>query len=200
MLADISHDLRQPITVIQGYAGALRDGMVPKEREQEYLQAICRKSWIMTELVNTFYEYSKTDSPDFRLSTEKTYMCEYMREYLADKYTELDMAGFTLDVDIPDIPVCCMIDRVQLRRAVENLITNAVRHNQEGAALFLSVRDGGDAATVTVADNGEGVPDDIAATLFEPFRHGGMTPEAAGEGAGWGLPSAGRSWRPTAEA
>jgi len=186
MLADISHDLRTPITVIQGYAGALKDGVVPPEREQEYLEAIYRKSQVMTELVNTFYEYSKTDSPDFRLTLERVDICEFMREYLADKYTELDMAGFTLDVDIPEEPIFCMIDKVQFRRAVENLVTNSVKHNQAGAALFIAVRCEDGKVKLTVSDNGEGVPEGIAQTLFEPFVMGDDSRSNKG-GSGLGL-------------
>lgn len=66
MLADISHDLKTPITIIQGYAKAICDGIIKEENKQQYLQTIYHKSIVLNELINAFSEYSKLEHPDFR--------------------------------------------------------------------------------------------------------------------------------------
>lgn len=71
MLADISHDLKTPITTIQGYAKALADGVIFPDEYEKYFNIIYAKSKRLTELINIFYEYSKLEHPDFKLVFEK---------------------------------------------------------------------------------------------------------------------------------
>ena len=71
MLTDISHDLKTPITVVQGYSKAIRDKMVPPEKVPQYLDIIYQKSVSLANLINTFYEYSKLEHPNFSISPEK---------------------------------------------------------------------------------------------------------------------------------
>ncbi len=112
LIADISHDLKTPITVIAGYIDAICDGKVPPEEVNRYLRAIQGKSEALTELVNAFHEYSKVEHPEFVLHKERTDLCEFLREYLAGKYDEIDLAGFTLEVSIPEHPVLCALDQL----------------------------------------------------------------------------------------
>jgi hypothetical protein len=75
MLADISHDLKTPITVIQGYAKAVSDGLVPPENQAQYLTTISQKADVLNDLINTFYEYSKMEHPDYQLTLEVCDIC-----------------------------------------------------------------------------------------------------------------------------
>lgn len=76
MLSDIAHDLRTPITTISGYAAALSDGMVPPEKQQEYLDAIRCKSVRMNDLISLLFDYVKLDSDGFALSLVPLDLCE----------------------------------------------------------------------------------------------------------------------------
>lgn len=169
MLADISHDLKTPITVIQGYAKAICDGVVPEEDREQYLRTIYSKATGLTELIDTFYEYSKLEHPDFRPSMERVDICEYAREYLAYKYNEIAVAGYELEADIPEEPVFCEIDVMQFRRVFENILANSLRHNPVGTMLFFSVVTEGNSVKLSIGDNGGGIPRDIRKTIFEPF-------------------------------
>lgn len=169
MLADISHDLKTPITVIQGYSKAICDGLIPEEKKEQYLMTIYHKSTLLNDLINTFYEYSKLDHPEFRVVPERCDLCEYAREYLAAKYSEIDLAGFALEIEIPDEPLYCNIDRMALHRVFENLIVNSIKHNPVGTTIYFSIAPQPKQVLVTVADNGVGIPPEIAAALFEPF-------------------------------
>lgn len=169
MLADISHDLKTPITVIQGYSKAICDGLIPEDKKEQYLMTIYHKSTLLNDLINTFYEYSKLDHPDFRVNLERCDLCEYAREYLAAKYSEIDLAGFSLEIEIPDEPVYCNIDRMALHRVFENLIVNSIKHNPKGTTIYFSISPLAKHVIVTVADNGVGIPEEIANALFDPF-------------------------------
>ena len=184
MIADISHDLKTPVTVISGYIDAICDGKVPPEGTKRYLKAIQAKAETLTELVNAFHEYSKVEHPEFVLHTETTDLCEYLREYLAGKYDEIDLNGFTLEISIPERPILCPLDPPQFRRVLDNLLSNALRHNRLGTMLFFAVTVQNGQAVLRVGDNGAGIPPDRARHIFDPFVVGSDARSGGGSGLG----------------
>ncbi|OUN06219.1 two-component sensor histidine kinase [Flavonifractor sp. An92] len=185
LIADISHDLKTPITVIAGYIDAICDGKVPPQEQERYLRAIQAKAETLTELVNAFHEYSKVEHPEFVLRQARTDLGEFLREYLAGKYDEVDLAGFTLEVSIPERPVPCELDEMQFRRVLDNLLSNALRHNRLGTVLFFDLEVAEGKAVLRVADNGAGIPPERAKYIFEPFVVG--SDARSGKGSGLGL-------------
>ena len=185
LIADISHDLKTPITVIAGYIDAICDGKVPPQEQERYLRAIQGKAAALTELVNAFHEYSKVEHPEFVLHTQPTDLCEFLRAYLAEKYDEIDLASFGLEVDLPDHPIRCALDPLQFRRVLDNLLSNALRHNRLGTMLFFRVSAQDNQAVLSVADNGVGIPPQRARDIFEPFVVG--SDARSGQGSGLGL-------------
>ncbi len=169
MLMDISHDLKTPITVIQGYAKAIHDGIVPAETVPQYIELICRKAADVSSLTNSFFEYCSMTHPDFRVEPIPCDLCEYLKEYLGEKYEELEMAGCDLTVEFPEQEILCSIDPKMFRRIMENLLNNSMRYNPDGTEIFcgLEVWDG--QAVLTVGDHGVGIPPEIQDTLFDPF-------------------------------
>ena len=184
MIADISHDLKTPITVIAGYIDAICDGKVPPEDTTRYLKVIQAKAETLTELANAFHEYSKVEHPEFVLHPENTDLCEYLREYLAGKYDEIDLAGFSLEISIPERPILCPLDAAQFRRVLDNLLSNALRHNRLGTVLYFDVAQEGEYAVLRVGDNGAGIPPDRAGNIFEPFVVGSDARTGGGSGLG----------------
>lgn len=169
MLADISHDLKTPITIIQGYSKAICDGIVVEEKVEQYLTTIYQKSNRLTELINTFYEYSKLEHPEFKLNLERRDVCEYIRAYLIEKYNEINLLGFELDIDISEEVLMMQLDTVQLRRAFENILVNAMKHNPKGTTLYVRVYEKEQYIVILLADNGLGIPQHLTQEIFNPF-------------------------------
>lgn len=186
MLTDISHDLKPPITVVQGYSKAIRDKMVPPEKVPQYLDIIYQKSVSLTNLINTFYEYSKLEHPNFSISPEKMDLCEFTREYLVSKYSEWEVAGFGLEVDIPETPVWCMLDRIAFLRVYENITSNAVKHNPQGTNMLVQISVQDSQAIICIADDGVGILPELAEHIFEPFVVGDESRNSK-QGTGLGL-------------
>ena len=184
LIADISHDLKTPITVIAGYADAVCDGKVPPEEVKRYLAVIREKAESLTKLINAFHEYSKIEHPDFVLQMEKQDLCEYSREYLVKKYDEIDLAGFSLQVSIPEEPIYCQIDGFQLQRVLDNLLSNSLRYNRLGTILFFDIEKGDGKAYIRIADNGRGIPKERTKSIFEPFVVGNEARSSGGSGLG----------------
>ena len=193
MLADISHDLKTPITVIQGYAKAVSDGLTDKETEKQYLKTIFTKTENLTEMINTFYDYSKLEHPEFSLVREKQDLAEFVREYLADKYNEIDLQGFTLEVEIPEEVMEYSFDGVQLKRVFDNIFSNAFKHNKPGTVIYFTLQQTDKTIRMEIGDNGTGIPKEIQENLFEPFTVGDDSRNNK-QGSGLGLAVAKKSF------
>lgn len=185
MLADISHDLKTPITVIQGYAKALCDNFVPLDEQKQYLKTIELKATGLNTLINTFYEYSKMEHPNYSLTLKSHDICNYLRDYIADRYDELDMSGFFIDINIPEQHIFCDIDVIQLKRAFDNIVNNSLKHNSKGTTLYFILKPIENYIQIILADDGIGIPPEIKQTIFEPFVVGEIS--RCNHGSGLGL-------------
>lgn len=186
MIADISHDLKTPITVIQGYARALKDDIADEEAKKKYYEAIYRKTESVAELINTFHEYSKLDHPQFDFNMKVGDLCEYLRGYLAMKYEDLDLAGFELDAQLPEKTIMYSFDHKQFKRVFENLITNSYKHNDPGTVIYADMSENDYNIIIHIGDNGKGIPEDIRESIFEPFVVGNKSRTGV-KGSGLGL-------------
>ncbi len=186
LLADISHDLRTPITVIQGYSRALKDGIVPEKEKKKYLDTIYKKSERIAELVSTFHEYSLLDHPDMPVNLSNQDICSVIQVYFANKYEELELAGFELVADIPEYSIECKIDVKLFCRAIENLVNNSFKYNKPDTTIYIGVQKHNNTVKIYIGDTGSGISDAIADKLFEPFVTGECS-RGANHGSGLGL-------------
>lgn len=184
LLSDIAHDIKTPLTTVCGYARALNDHVVQDEQKQEeYLQAIYAKSMRMSELINLLFEYVKLDSSGFVLHKEKGDIGELLRENMALLYPDFEEKGIGVDVDIPEKPFPFEMDKVQMGRAISNILTNMVRYNEKGSMVSIRLSD---SYRIRIADNGTQIEDELAEHIFEPFSRGDRARSTKG-GSGLGL-------------
>lgn len=167
--AAIAHDLKTPMTSVQGYAAALRDGKIPPEKRAEACDIICRKSRRMNELVDALFEYARLGTEEYRLKAEPIDAAQIVREVAADSYTDFEARGIALEADIPDGPLTILGDARAFRRAVTNLVVNAWKHNAAGAKVRVAVTSEGGRLRICVADDGEPIPPDQREALLRPF-------------------------------
>ena len=169
MLAGLSHDLKTPMTIIEGFAKAIRDGIVREEDKQKYLNLIIAKSEYMSELINEFYEYSKLDHPDFKLNTEPTDIVEFVRSFLAAKYDEFDIRGYEIHVELSDDRLLVALDREQFTRVLDNLVSNFFKYTPRGSTLTVGEKFEDGKAKIYVMDDGGGIPENAREDIFAPF-------------------------------
>lgn len=186
MISDIAHDLKTPMTTVSGYAKALADGMVKEDQEKEYLDAIRDKTLRMNDIIQMLFDYVRLDSEGFAINRSRIDICELVRECVAADYTDIENKKDEIEIDIPDTPLTADADKIQLSRVINNLLTNAVKHNPEGTAISVSVREEPDEIRVFVADSGETIEKELADEIFEPFVMGDKSRSTAG-GSGLGL-------------
>ena len=184
--ANIAHDLKTPITSILGFSKALKDGAVEESRREEIIDIIYEKSRQTDEMINRLFHYSKLETDSYALSFEKLDVCAPVRALVAEAYPEFEAAGITLRIEIREEPIPAMLDIVEFRRAVSNLIENAYKHNAKGAEVLISVEERSCVERVSIADNGEPIEQDLAERIFQPFVCGNESRSSQG-GTGLGL-------------
>lgn len=182
LLSDIAHDIKTPVTTICGYSRALSEGMVGEEKRQAYLDVIYAKALRMDELITLLFEYVKLESEGFVLHRQPGDLAELVREMTALLYADFEEKRISLVMEIDEERMPFEMDRLQLGRAVTNLLTNALRYGKEGGRVLIRLSD----YELTVADEGETIDPDLAAHIFEPFTRGDSARSTQG-GSGLGL-------------
>lgn len=134
------------------------------------LNSIIQKSEQTDELLNIMFEYTKLSSGSFTLSVEKIDLGRLLREIVAGSYDNFEKKRITIDVDIPEMPIYALIDKIEMRRALANLIINAYSHNESNSKVWVALKSDPDSGIcIIIADNGAEISPDEREKLFVPF-------------------------------
>jgi len=186
LIANISHDLRTPMTMIEGYAEVLHAGMYQDEEQRKsFTEIILRRSRYMDQLLQKLLEISQLDAQKDQLRLEHTNLSELLRRIAADYVRVLENQEMELDIQIPEHAIIAEVDVHLIERAVRNLIENVMQYGYEGNYLGLALKESGSHVYIMVADRGPGIPEDQKSQIFDRFYRGSHGRE--GEGIGIGL-------------
>ena len=182
----IAHDLRSPMSVIQGYVSLMASGKTGEinETQEEFLESVNRKIIEMTALLNDFLDMSKMDAGFVNLKCTDLDLCEVIEEVGDDLGPMADGAGVTLTMELPGQPVSAHADPLRLTQILRNIISNSIKYNVESGWIRVTVKPTGDWARVVIADGGVGMNGDELAVLFEPYTRGSTQRVIKGVGLG----------------
>ena len=170
IFANISHDLKNPMASVLGFARALEEDNVSEEEKKAVYRLICDKSTQMNDMILKMFHYAKMESDGYSLSLKKEDISAVLRNIIADRYSEIEKHKIDLDIDIPDDTVEAMVDTAEFSRVINNLITNALRHNDMGIGLLVSLKKKENEILISVADTGVAIPKESYENIFEPFQ------------------------------
>lgn len=170
IFANISHDLKNPMASVLGFARALEEDNVSEEEKKAVYRLICDKSTQMNDMILKMFHYAKMESDGYYLSLKKEDISAVLRNIIADRYSEIEKHKIDLDIDIPDDTVEAMVDTAEFSRVINNLITNALRHNDMGIGLLVSLKKKENEILISVADTGVAIPKESYENIFEPFQ------------------------------
>jgi two-component system OmpR family sensor kinase len=164
-LADASHELRTPLTAVRGYLQLLRKGMVPPDARPDVLRRADDEAARMATIVDDLLYLARLDAEPV-LRREPVDLVAVVRDALVDALAA--QPDRPTDLDAPDR---CTVtgDEEALRRVFTNLFANVRAHTPPDAAVRVSLAPDPRAATVSVTDRGPGIPDGLAAHVFERF-------------------------------
>lgn len=184
MYAAVAHDLKTPLTSIQGFAKALEDDKVPEAEKKEISGIIAKKSERMNDLVDLLFEYSQLGAAEYKPNLSDFDIAGLLRGIIAENYSDLEDHKIDVDIHIPDTPVTINADKRDITRALSNLVINTYKHNPDGITFYVRMEKTGDKCCIIMADTGNDIPKGM--NIFEPF----VTENSArstGGGTGLGL-------------
>ncbi len=170
MLVDLSHDLRTPITTVQGYVEALQLGIITEKGERERtLNVIYNKIRIIAVLTEDIFELSKLEHSDYPFEVHPTDVSEFIRELLVEYYDLFQAKRLILQYQIPSKEVIAPINNRLLYRAISNIISNALQYNTAGTTVFVALIEDKSKVYINIIDNGIGIPEDMKQSIFDAF-------------------------------
>ena len=169
-IANVSHELKTPMTTIAGYTDGILDGTIPPERERHYLQIISDESRRLSRLVRRMLDISQIQSKEMK-KEEDFDICEVMRIALLSMEQKINDRGLDVETNIPDDPTMVQGDRDLITQVIYNLLENAAIHAEGATEVDVTLERKGDVARITVEDNGVGIAHDKLSNLFDSSAH-----------------------------
>ncbi len=180
VMADVAHELRTPLSVLQGRLEGLIDGIYPRDDRQ--LVELLEETRVLSRLIEDLRTLALSDAGALPLRKEPTDLVDLVRDVVASMTPEADRNSVTLTVTSSLQTPMVDLDSVRIREVLTNLLSNAVRHSAAGKSVAISVRETNRVAAVAVRDTGDGMSPGEVARVFDRFYKG-----AGSRGSGLGL-------------
>ena len=185
LVANVSHDLRTPLTMISGYGEIIRD--VPGENTPENVQVIIDEANRLTTLVNNLLDISKLESDTIQLNIVPINV-ETLMENVLSSYSRLsDTKGVDIKLEIDDPTINFMGDPIHLTQVFQNLINNAINHVGEDKTVYLKCTRCHGKVQFEVIDHGDGISEEDLPHIWERYYKADKRHTHTRSGSGLGL-------------
>ena len=167
-IAAVSHELKTPISLIEGYTEGIKDGVFDKDETGNYLDLIIDESYKMANLVEDMLDLSQLESGNFKLVRDEFYLDELIKTTLR-KYNVL-MNEKNINIKcylLNNISVTADWDRIE--QVINNYLSNAIKHTEDGGDIVINMLDEDDSIKVEVINKGSKIPDGEMENIWEKF-------------------------------
>ncbi len=187
-LANVSHELKTPMTSISGFADGILDGTIPPENQRQYLETISSETKRLNRLVRRMLDLSRMQSQSVEEIRKNSFdACELLVETLLVFEKKINDKNLEVAVEIPDDGMMVCGERDAINQVIYNLLENAVKFANPGTELGLSVFKQGNKAYVSVKNRGETISEDELSLIFERFHKSDRSRSMDRDGVGLGL-------------
>jgi two-component system, OmpR family, phosphate regulon sensor histidine kinase PhoR len=187
-VANISHELKTPLTTIRMYAEMLDEGAISTpEKQRRYLQTIVRESQRLTRLVGNVLDFSRLEQGRKDYAVEAIDLAEWLPQLLATQQVRLSEAGMELKLEISPIEDALETDRDALEQIVLNLVDNTIKYAADGGLLQIRLEAVEDGIQLTCCDHGPGIPAAHQERIFDKFHRVDTSLTSRQQGSGLGL-------------
>ena len=186
-VANVSHELKTPMTTISGYIDGILDGTIPPERRSHYLQIVSDETKRLSRLVRSMLDISQLQQEQGIPEEQKIHfdLEECAGQVLITFEKKINDKGLNVDVDFPPHPVYTVANQDSITQVIYNLIDNAVKFCPRGGTLGLKIREGGSKAYVSVSNDGDTIPPEELPLVFDRFHK--LDKSRSRNRDGWGL-------------
>jgi signal transduction histidine kinase len=182
----VSHDLRTPLTLIQGYVEAIADGFAAEpDAQKRYLSIILDKTRVLEDMVGDLIEFVRMETGEWRMTHHDVPLKAFLEE-IARRFAEdalILRREFASSIELPEEATVRM-DEGLFTRVLENLVGNAIRYSEEKGKIAMSARAEAEMIVLSMSDTGIGIPDEDLGRIFDPFYRGTNSRREVGFGLG----------------
>jgi signal transduction histidine kinase len=182
----IAHDLRSPMSVIQGYVSLMASGKTGEinATQTEFLESVNRKITEMTALLNDFLDINKIDAGFVNLKCDDMDLGQLVGSVVDDLTPMADSSNLRVSIGLPVQPLLVHADCLRVTQIVRNLLSNAIKYNVDGGWIRLDLAEADGWAQVKISDGGIGMSEDEQHVLFQPYTRGSSQRRIKGVGLG----------------
>ena len=188
-VANVSHELKTPMTTISGYVDGILDGTIPPERSRYYLQIVSDETKRLSRLVRSMLDISKLQDQSGIPDSKKVHfdMEEIVGQVLITFEKKITDKHLDVDVEMPEHPVFTFASQDMVTQVVYNLIDNAVKFCPDSGTLGLKIKIGGNKIYISVSNEGETIPPEELPLVFDRFHKTAKSRSQNRDGWGLGL-------------
>lgn len=168
-VANVSHELRSPLTSMKGFLEAMQDGTIPQEDYPQYIDIVLNETRRMVTLVNDLLDLARIESGTIKLNFEVFDINELIRRTLLTFEARLNENEMEMEVRFAQEQCSVFADPAQIGQVLRNLIDNAIKYSPKGKTLQISTYSMRKTVYVTVRDNGIGIPQEDVPHVFDRF-------------------------------
>lgn len=182
----VSHDLKTPLAVLEGYLEAFEDGLVDNsEKREQYLQIMREKTGLLSHRISHLVELARMTTMEWRQTLVDTDLRHFLQESFGRISDEVNADGGILTVDLRiEAGLIVSINPDMVTRVFENLIDNARNYSPAGSPVSVNAWNMGSDAFVSISNSGSGIPPEQVPLVFEPFFRGDPSRNTKGFGLG----------------
>ena len=186
-VANVSHELKTPMTTISGYVDGMLDGTIPPEKHSHYMGLVSQETKRLSRLVRSMLDISRLQGQEGfpPESISRFDLCECIGKALITFEQKVEDKNLSVEVNFPDYPVYTQANQDAITQVVYNLTDNAVKFCPDGGQLSVSVRVGGKKIYVSVSNDGDTIPPQELPLVFDRFHK--LDKSRAQNRDGWGL-------------
>jgi signal transduction histidine kinase len=185
LVADVAHELRTPLSNIQGYLEAIRDGVMKPDAAT--IRSLNEEAALLSGLVNELQELSLAEAGELKLVYQAEDITNLIKQAVTPWQPKMAAKEILLSIDLPDNLPLVSIDWQRVEQVLHNLLENAVAHTGKGGNITVAAAKQGDWVEVSVSDTGEGIPAEDLPNIFERFYRVDRSRARATGGSGLGL-------------
>ncbi|MCR5611170.1 MAG: cell wall metabolism sensor histidine kinase WalK [Clostridiales bacterium] len=187
-VANVSHELRSPLTSMRGFLEAMSDGTIPLEDRDAYIDIVLDENRRMTVMVNDLLDLARIESGQYKLSMSVFDVNELIRRTVITFMARIEAKGLSVQAELPDAPVYVEADETRITQVIHNLVDNAVKYSPDGDSLKIEETVLRHRVSVSIINGGPGISEADLAHVFDRFYKGEKAHTPSGtSGTGLGL-------------
>ena len=168
-IANISHDLRSPLTSIRGFIEAIVDGTIPEEKQNHYLKIVLEETGRLSKLANDLVDLSSAQAGKMVIEKCDFDINDLIRESIEVMEPRFKQKSIKVNAIFADEVTIVNADPNKIKRVLQNLIDNAIKFSFNGGEIIVEVEEKNKKVFVHVKDNGKGITKDEMKHVFERF-------------------------------